>query len=355
MTVFLVALIAHSILTVRSLDSLPKNSSTVICDGTFNIDSNSDFVIGNGSNSCFPKFVTSSATIRFEVVHPTHLIFYLRHLRIYDGIDDKSPVLWDITYPAQWFDLSSTNTISILYEPDVYVDYKPVKINLIGIKRSLNYHLTSHDYDLYINSSSIPAVVIDWTKEYNKKMYCLWILDSSNWKVQYPYMRSIQIFDTDQSGCRFFVQDSPLCLPKGKFMEETAMFTDQKIVIKYIIDPLKPLNFSYYISFYSNLVHTDCEGNGFHCRNGRCIEKSLLCNGRNNCGNKQDEDDYTCKSNTAEDDSSITIPSPKINILNALVFMLCIVVAFLLYQNINSHIKSTKPVHYSNNCISIDP
>lgn len=93
----LIVLIATVFSNIVQSESSPNNTSDIICNGTFNINGSSMFSI-SGNLTCFPKFVTSSEIIRFEVVYSPRLIMYFGHFKIYDGLDDKSPVLWDVTY-----------------------------------------------------------------------------------------------------------------------------------------------------------------------------------------------------------------------------------------------------------------
>lgn len=57
-----------------------------------------------------------------------------------------------------------------------------------------------------------------------------------------------------------------------------------------------------------------CEDDEFECDEGACIKKTLLCDGRNDCSNGEDEYPYYCGGNgtyTTEDYNEVYPVSPE--------------------------------------------
>ena len=313
-------------------------------------------MIENADETCFTKLIAPGYD--FIRINRTTGGYAYKQLKIFDGELGSST---EFPYHDIYFTyiLTTGNIATIQYQS---AHSKHMNVTAIGV-----YHTPCrfeyHGYDGDISSTQIPEQVNDWAMKYQISQKCSWIFNVSTFGYRYSkykfvnrfglYRYAMFIIDGVRNGfCEISLGNGIQCPKPGLFHEGRIDWNGGHIIkITYVFQPGVSPNFSYFLTMYDELMHMDCDNSAFHCSNGRCIDRSLVCNGRNNCGNKQDEDINIC--NSYQNSNTTHYHSHVVLYISIFILIVAIILLSHTMYTIKKK-KSSKSVHYDNECILIE-
>lgn len=292
-----------------------------------------------GVITCVTRIISTQDNIYASI---SNAMFGYGIENIYDGPSTTHPRVFTNGEQDTYSFVSSSNVITIEWRKDEVSEWGSFYGEMIiqGVDRLPNCSNHIKDCDAIIESSEISESICNWTTSNRLTMICKWNITCPGTKFKLVSMKTYPTANDCQS---IEIGEDSVCFSENDIYDRSVdEYSDVKD-IKVNVNPNSTLNFKYFITIYSDMIHSQCPNGWFNCKNGKCVDQGLLCNGRNNCGNNHDED--VCNSDWWRKTIEILVV--------VLIIAVLILLYFVLYQNRRKS-ESNNSVYYNKECLLID-